>query len=135
VEGDADLGVHQVAARAGVGGADVRVHVVDDYRLGVDVDLVLEEVPIRPLRERPLAADPLQRREDAEAAAERRREPVEVAVSDCAGSTRTMAPPSLLAAMAMLPRMRKASPPNIFFSLSSGSLPMGWRMRPASAWS
>jgi hypothetical protein len=29
---------------------------------------------------------------------------------DCAGSTRTMAPPWLLAAMAMLPRMRKASP-------------------------
>jgi hypothetical protein len=36
--------------------------------------------------------------------------------SDWAGSTRTMAPPSLLAAMAMLPRMTKASPPNISFS-------------------
>jgi hypothetical protein len=55
--------------------------------------------------------------------------------SDWAGSTRTMAPPSLLAAMAMLPRMRKASPPNIFFSVSSGSLRMNWRMRPASLWS
>jgi hypothetical protein len=41
-----------------------------------------------------------------------------------AGSTRTMAPPPLLAAIAMLPWMRKASPPNIFFSVSFGSLPM-----------
>jgi hypothetical protein len=52
---------------------------------------------------------------------------------DCAGSTRTMAPPSPLAAMAMLPRMRKASPPNIFLSVSSGSLPMSWRIRSASS--
>ena len=51
------------------------------------------------------------------------------------GSTRTMAPPSLLAAMGMLPRMRKASPPNILSSVSSGSRPMSWRMRPASSWS
>ena len=55
--------------------------------------------------------------------------------STCAGSTRTMTPPSLLEAMAMLPRMRKASPPNIFFSVSSGSLPMSCRLRRASSWS
>jgi hypothetical protein len=34
---------------------------------------------------------------------------------------------------AMLPRMRKASPPNIFFSVSAGSLPVSWRIRPASS--
>jgi hypothetical protein len=49
---------------------------------------------------------------------------VAIRASGCAGSTRTMAPPPLLAAMAMLPRMKKAGPPNIFFSVSSGSLPM-----------
>jgi len=55
--------------------------------------------------------------------------------SDWAGSTRTMAPPSLLAAMAMLPRIRKASPPNIFFSVSSGAQPMSCRICPAGSWS
>lgn len=44
-----------------------------------------------------------------------------------------MAPPSLLAAMAMLPRIMKARPPNIFFSVSSGSLPMSCRIRSASS--
>jgi hypothetical protein len=38
--------------------------------------------------------------------------------SECAGSTRTMEPPWLLAVMAMLPRMMKASPPNMFSSVS-----------------
>jgi hypothetical protein len=39
----------------------------------------------------------------------------------------------LLAAMAMLPWTRKASPPNIFFSVNSGALPMSWRIRSASS--
>jgi len=41
----------------------------------------------------------------------------------------------VLAAMAMLPQMRKASPPDIFFSVSSGLQPMSCRIRPASSWS
>jgi hypothetical protein len=53
-------------------------------------------------------------------------------LSDCAGSTRTKTPPWPLAAMAMLPPMRKASPPNIFFSVRSDSLPIRSRMRSAS---
>ena len=32
-----------------------------------------------------------------------------------------------------LPQMRKASPPSIFFSVSSRSLPMSWRIRSASS--
>src|SRR4029453_13191316 len=42
-------------------------------------------------------------------------------LADFAGSTRTIRPPWLLAATAMLPPMRKASPPNIFFSVTSDS--------------
>jgi len=36
--------------------------------------------------------------------------------SDSSGSQRTITPPSPLAAIAMFPPTRKASPPNIFFS-------------------
>ena len=53
--------------------------------------------------------------------------------SDSAGSTRTRTPPWPLAATAMLPPIRKASPPNIFRSVRSGSSPIRSRMRPASA--
>jgi hypothetical protein len=54
-------------------------------------------------------------------------------LSDCAGSTRTNTPPWPLAATAMLPRMRKASPPNIFFSVRSASPRSSSRMRSASS--
>ena len=47
------------------------------------------------------------------------------------GSTWTSTPPWPLALIAMCPRMRKASPPNIFFSVSSGSGPIRSLMRPA----
>jgi hypothetical protein len=53
--------------------------------------------------------------------------------SDCAGSTRTNTPPWPLAATAMLPPMRKASPPNIFFSVRPDSAPSSSRMRSASS--
>jgi hypothetical protein len=49
------------------------------------------------------------------------------------GSTRTMTPPWLLAAMAMLPPMRNARSPSIFISVNSGSLEMSCSMRPASS--
>jgi hypothetical protein len=58
---------------------------------------------------------------------------VATSLSDCAGSTRTNTPPWLLAATAMLPPMRKASPPNIFFSVSPDSAPSSSRMRSASS--
>ena len=54
-------------------------------------------------------------------------------VSDCSGSTRTNTPPWPLAATAMLPPMRKASPPNIFFSVRSALPPSSSRMRSASS--
>ena len=46
--------------------------------------------------------------------------------SDCSGPTRTRMPPWPLAAMAMFPPTRKASPPNIFFSVT----PVGGRPGP-----
>ena len=57
---------------------------------------------------------------------------VSVSASDSAGSTRTITPPLPLAATAMLPPMRKARPPNIFFSVSPGSSATSARMRSAS---
>src|SRR6478752_291314 len=53
--------------------------------------------------------------------------------SDMAGSTRTITPPCPLAATAMLPPIRKASPPNICFSVSSCSPATSSRIRSASA--
>src|SRR5258708_3026329 len=53
--------------------------------------------------------------------------------SDCSGSTRTSRPPSPLAAIAMLPPMRNARPPNIFCSVSPASPATRSRMRVASA--
>ena len=53
--------------------------------------------------------------------------------SDCAGSTRTNTPPWPLAATAMLPPMRNARPPNIFFSIRPDSAPSSSRMRSASS--
>ena len=57
---------------------------------------------------------------------------VATSASDCAGSTRTRSPPWPLAATAMLPPMRKASPPNILCSVRSDSLPASSRIRSAS---
>jgi hypothetical protein len=53
--------------------------------------------------------------------------------SDLDGSTRTNRPPWPLAATAILPPIRNASPPNIFFSLSPGSSAIMSRMRSASS--
>jgi hypothetical protein len=58
---------------------------------------------------------------------------VPTSVSDCSGSTRTSTPPWPLAAIAMLPPTRNASPPNIFFSVSDGSPAASARMRAASS--
>jgi hypothetical protein len=53
--------------------------------------------------------------------------------ADLLGSTRTNTPPWPLAAMAMFPLTRKASPPNIFFSVSRGSLSSNSRSRSANS--
>jgi hypothetical protein len=53
-------------------------------------------------------------------------------VSVWSGSTRTSNPPCPLAATAMCPPRRKASPPNIFFSMT-GTPAVCSRIRAASA--
>ncbi len=63
----------------------------------------------------------------------RRAPVVATSVSDCAGSTRTNTPPWPLAATAMLPPIKNASPPNIFFSVKPDSPASNSRMRPASS--
>jgi NAD(P) transhydrogenase len=57
---------------------------------------------------------------------------VPTSMPDSAGSTRTITPPLPLAATATLPPMRKARPPNIFFSVRPGSSATRARMRSAS---
>ncbi len=53
--------------------------------------------------------------------------------SERAGSTRTSAPPSPLAAIAMCPSTRNANPPNIRFSVTPGTPESASRMRSASS--
>src|SRR5512132_1591544 len=55
-----------------------------------------------------------------------------MSASHSSGSTRTSRPPWPLAAIAMFPPIKKASPPNIFCSVRSGSAAIRSRMRPAS---
>src|SRR3954467_9920894 len=56
---------------------------------------------------------------------------VDTSFADCSGSTRTRMPPWPLAATAMLPLTRKASPPNIFFSVRRFSPATSSRIRSA----
>jgi hypothetical protein len=58
---------------------------------------------------------------------------VSARVPQSAGSTRIRAPPLPLALMAMLPPIRNARPPNIFFSASPGPVPIRNRIRSASS--
>ncbi len=56
-----------------------------------------------------------------------------MSLADFLGSTRTNTPPWPLAAIAMFPLTRKASPPKIFFSVTRGSLSSNSRSRSANS--